>query len=202
LIYTQPKGVTRKASDRVGTIKLFIMKKMQQKKSEVLKVMLVLGFAAFFISCNNESVEDQNAQLSNTEQQNQPSAQRYLPHYEGTIVRDWGAHNIDCSQPEGFCNFVRYDWITYGFAKPDPDGTPVRVTNEKGNFVMEIQKSALTEEHKKALLRNEEVYLIPEGQTIVPELVKSLKFNSDILVPGKYPIQESKETYTISINVK
>jgi hypothetical protein len=198
LIYTKSKGVTRKAKDRVGTIKLFIMKIIQQKKSGVLKVMLVV-FAAFFLSCNNESFEDQNAQLSNTEQQNEPSTHRYLPHYEGTIVRSWGAHNIDCSQPEGFCNFVRYIW---GFAKPDPDGTPVRVTNEKGNFVMEIQKSALTPEHKKVLLRNGEVYVIPEGQIIDPELVKSLKFNSDILVPGKYAIQESEDTYTISINVK
>lgn len=201
MIYTQPKGATRKAKDRVGTIKLFIMKRMQQKKSEVLKVMLVFAFAAFFISCNNESVEDQNAQ-SNSEQENQPNTQRYLPHYEGTIVRDWGAHNIDCSQPEGFCNFVHYDWITYGFSKPAPGGTPVRVANEKGNYVMEIQKSALTAEHKKVLLRNGDVYVIPEGQIINPELVKSLKFNSDILVPGKYSIQQSKETYTISINVK
>ncbi|MEZ0130989.1 hypothetical protein AB9T88_14965 [Flavobacterium sp. LBUM151] len=82
------------------------MKNLQQrkiKKSDVLKVMLVFAFAAFFISCNNESGEDQNAQLSNTEQQNQPNTQRYLPHYEGVIVRNWGAHNIDCSQPEGFC---------------------------------------------------------------------------------------------------
>lgn len=202
MIYTKPKGVTRKAKDRVGTIKLFIMKKIQQKKSEVLKVMLVLAITAFFVSCNNDSVEEQTVPLSNTEQQNQPSTQRYLPHYEGTIVRAWGAHNVDCSQPEGFCNFVHYDWITYGFAKPTPDGTPVRVTNEKGNFVMEIQKSALTEEHKKVLLRNGEAYLIPEGQIIQPELVKSLKFSSDILVPGKYRIQESEETYTISINVK
>lgn len=178
------------------------MKKLPQKKSEVLKVMLVFVSAAFFISCNNESVEDQNTQLSNTEQQNQPDTQRRLPHYEGVIVRDWGAHNVDCSQPEGFCNFIFYLWGTFSFLKPAPDGTPVRVTNEKGNFVMEIQKSALTPEHKKVLLRNREVYLIPEGQTIDPELVKSLKFNSNILVPGKYPIQESEETYTLVINVK
>lgn len=179
------------------------MKNLQQrkiKKSDVLKVMLVFAFAAFFISCNNEAVEDQNAQLSNTEQQNQPNTKRYLPHYEGVIVRDWGAHNIDCSQPEGFCNFVRYIWMN-GFVKPDPDGTPVRVTNEADKFVMTIQKSALTAEHKKVLLRNGEFYVIPEGQTIDPELVKSLKFNSDILVPGKCRIVESEETYTISINV-
>lgn len=178
------------------------MKNLQQTKSKVLKAMLVFAFAAFFISCNNDSSEDQNAQLSNTEQENQPNTQRYLPHYEGTIVRAWGAHNIDCSQPEGFCNFVYYEWRTYGFAKPNPDGTPVRVANEKGNFVMEIQKSALTAEHKKVLLRNGDFYVIPEGQTIVPELVKSLKFNSDILIPGKYRIVESEDTYTISINVK
>lgn len=202
MIYTKPKGVTRKASDRVGTIKLFIMKKIQQKRSEVLKVMLVFVVAAFFISCNNESVEDQNAHSSNTEQENQPNTQRYLPHYEGVIVRDWGAHNIDCSQPEGFCNFIFYDWITYGFAKPNSGGTPVRVTNEKGNFIMIIQKSALTAAHAKVLLRNGDAYVIPEGQTIDPELVKSLKFNSNILVPGKYHIQQSEETYTISINVK
>ncbi|WP_276381477.1 hypothetical protein [Flavobacterium sp. H4147] len=178
------------------------MKRIQQKKSGVLKVMLVLMFAAFFISCSNDSSENQNAQLSNTEQQNQPNTQKYLPHYEGFIVRAWGAHNIDCSQPDGFCNFVYYDWITYGFGKPTSDGTPVRVANEKGNFVMEIQKSALTPEHQRVLLRNGDVYVIPEGQIIQPELVKSLKFSSDILVPGKYRIQESEESYTISINVK
>ena len=184
------------------------------KKSEVLstsylifeklkKVMLVFAFAAFFISCNAEPevIENQNAELLQTEQQNQPNTKR-APHYEGVIVRDWGAHNIDCSQPEGFCNFVRHVWVNYSFVKPDPDGTPVSVTNENGNFVMEIQKSALTAEHKKVLLRNGGVYVIPEGQTIAPELVKSLKFNSDILVPGKYRIQGSEETYTISINVK
>ncbi|WP_343695210.1 hypothetical protein [Flavobacterium sp.] len=178
------------------------MKNLQQKKSEVLKVMLVFAFAAFFISCNNDSSEDQNSQSSNTEQQNQPNTQKYLPHYEGFIVRAWGAHNVDCSQPEGFCNFVVYNWMTYGFTKPNPDGTPVRVENEADKFVMTIQKSALTEEHKKGLLRNGDIYIIPEGQTILPELVKSLKFNSDILVPGKYPIQESEETYKLSINVK
>ncbi|MEO7978149.1 hypothetical protein [Flavobacterium sp.] len=168
---------------------------------KIKRVMLVFVFAAFFIGCNAEPepVENPNTELLNTEQQNQVNTKRYLPHYEGVIVRDWGAHNIDCSQPEGFCNFVRYIW---GFAKPDSDGTPVRVTNEKGNFIIEIQKSALTEEHKKVLLRNGEVYVIPEGQTIQPELVKSLKFNSDILIPGKYAIQESEEAYTISINVK
>jgi hypothetical protein len=179
------------------------MKNLPQKKlrkSEVLKGIFVFVFAAFFMSCSNEPSVNQNAESSTAEQQT-PSNTKRLPYYEGVIVRAWGAHNIDCSQPEGFCNFVRYNWTNYGFAKPDPDGTPVRVTNEKGNFVMEIQKSALTPEHKKVLLRNGEVYVIPEGQTIAPELVKSLKFNSDILVPGKYPIQESEETYIISINV-
>ncbi|WP_264531068.1 hypothetical protein [Flavobacterium sp. N502540] len=178
------------------------MKKLPQKKSEVLKVMLVFVSAAFFISCNNESVEDQNTQLSNTEQQNQPDTKRVYYTYP-IVVRAWGAHNVDCSQPEGFCNFTIYDtYRNYNFFKPHPDGTPVRVTNDKGNFVMEIQKSALTPEHKKVLLRNGEVYVIPEGQTIDSELVKSLKFNSDILVPGKYLIQESEATYTISIHVK
>jgi hypothetical protein len=181
------------------------MKTLRQKRSkkvEAFKVMLVFLSATFFISCNNESAEDQNVELSNTEQQNQPNTKRYLPHYEGFIVENWGAHNVDCSQPDGFCYSAEYRWITYGFAKPTPDGTPVRVTNEKGNFVMEIQKSALTEEHKKVLLRNGEVYVIPERQTIQPKLVKSLKFNSDILIPGKYAIQESEEAYAISINVK
>jgi hypothetical protein len=177
------------------------MKSLQQRKSKVLKVMLVFVAAVFFISCNNESIEDQNAQLSNTEQQNQPNTQRYLPHYEGVIVRAWGAHNVDCSQPEGFCNFVFYDWIKYSFSKPDTDGTPVRVTNEADKFVMTIQKSALTAEHQKVLLRNGRVYVIPEGQTIDPQLVKSLKFNSDILTPGKYSIEESEEAYRIVINV-
>ncbi|CAC9972770.1 hypothetical protein [Flavobacterium panici] len=179
------------------------MKSLQQKKikkSEVLKVMLVFVFAVFFISCNNDSSEDQNAESSKTEQQNQLTSRRIYDDI-GILVRNWGSHNVDCSQPGGFCSHV-YTIGWHGFLIPNTDGTPVRVTNEKGNFVMEIQKSALTEEHQKELLRNGEFYVIPEGQIIQPELVKPLKFNSDILVPGKYPIQESEETYTISINVK
>lgn len=181
------------------------MKKLPQKKlkkSEVLKVMFVFVSAAFFMSCSKESIEDQNAQLSNTEQQNKPNTQRIYYH-DSFIVRNWGSHNVDCSQPNGFCpDIYTFDWHYLNLFKPDAKGTPVRVRNEKGNFVMEIQKSALTPEHKKGLLQNGEVYVIPEGQTIVPELVKDLKFNSDILVPGKYPIQENEATYTISINVK
>lgn len=177
------------------------MKNLQQKKlrkSEVVKVMLVFVFTAFFISCNNESVEDQNGESLKTEQQNQSSSRRIYDD-DAIIVRNWGAHNIDCSQPEGFCYDI-YTFSWHNFFKPQPTGTPVRVINEKGNFVMEIQKSALTAEHQKELVRNG-VYVIPEGQIIAPELVKSLKFNSDILTPGKYPIQESEETYTIVINV-
>ena len=202
MIYTKPKGVTRKAKDRVGTIKLFIMKKLPQKKSEVLKVMLVFVFAAFLISCNNESVEDQNAQLSNTEQENQPNTKRMYGQYS-IIVRNWGSHNVDCSQPLGFCYDVyTFRWYYFSLFKPDANGgTPVRIDNVNGQFVMTIQKSALTEENHKDLVRNE-VYIIPEGQILAPEIVKTLKFNSDILVPGKYPIQESEETYTISIKVK
>ncbi|WP_291285548.1 hypothetical protein [Flavobacterium sp.] len=181
------------------------MKKLPQKKlrkSEVLKVMLVFVSAAFFISCNNESVEDQNAQLSDTEQQNQPNTQRIYFH-DSFIVRNWGSHNVDCSQPNGFCpDIYTFDWHYLNLFKPNATGTPVRVRNEKGNFVMEIQKSALTTEHHKDLVRDGEVFVIPEGQTVAPELVKDLKFNSNILVPGKYLIQQSETTYTISINVK
>jgi len=183
------------------------------KKSEVLstsylifeklkKVMLVVVFAVFFISCNAEPelIENQNAELLQTEQQNQLNAQRIYYNY-GIIVRNWGSHNVDCSQPNGFCyNVWTITWRSLFI--PQPTGTPVLVANENGKFVMKIEKSALTAEHKKVLLRNGGVYVIPEGQTIAPELVKSLKFNSDILVPGKYRIQGSEETYTISINVK
>jgi len=156
-------------------------------------------FAAFFISCNTEEpIENQNAELLQTEQQNQLNSQRMYNY--GIIVRDWGSHNVDCSQPNGFCYNV---WtITWRFLfVPQPDGTPVVVANENGKFVMTIQKSALTPEHNKELVRNG-FYIIPEGQIIAPELVKSFKFNSDTLTPGKYPIEESKETYTIAINVK
>ncbi|GAA6765388.1 hypothetical protein AAFH68_13230 [Flavobacterium sp. CGRL1] len=69
-------------------------------------------------------------------------------------------------------------------------------------MLWKFKKSALTAEHKKVLLQNGDVYVIPEGQTIAPELVKSLNFNSDILIPGKYRILESEDTYTISMNVK
>ncbi|WP_243739893.1 hypothetical protein [Flavobacterium chryseum] len=181
------------------------MKNLPQKKiekSEVLKVMLVFVFAVIFISCNNDSIEDQNSESSKIEQQNPSNTQRMYYQYS-IIVRNWGSHNIDCSQPNGFCyDIYTFNWHYLNLFKPDSTGTPVLIENEKGKFIMKIQKSALTEEHQKELLRNGEVYVIPEGQTIDPELVKSLKFNSDILVPGKYPIQETEETYTISINVK
>lgn len=165
------------------------------------KLLLVAMFAIFFVSCSSdESVENPNPEAI-TKLENKVNTKR-APYYQGTIVRDWGWHNIDCSAPLGFCNFFVYNWINYSFEKPHPDGTPARVTNERGNFVIEVQKSALTEQHKKVLLQNGSVYVIPEGQTIVPELVKSLKFSSEVLVPGKYPILESEETYTIAISVK
>ena len=181
------------------------------KKSEVLstsylifeklkKVMLVVVFAVFFISCNAEPelIENQNAELLQTEQQNQLNAQRIYYNY-GIIVRNWGSHNVDCSQPNGFCyNVWTITWRSLFI--PQPTGTPVLVANENGKFVMKIEKSALTAEHTKELLRNG-VYLIPEDQIIAPELVKSFKFSSNTLIPGKYPIVESKESYTIAIDV-
>jgi hypothetical protein len=160
--------------------------------------LLVAMFAIFFVSCSSdESVENPNPDAK-TELENKVNTKRAS--YHGTIVRDWGWHNIDCSAPQGFCHYFVFKQINY--FKSSPDGTPARVTNERGNFVIEVQKSALTEQHKKVLLQNGSVYVIPEGQTIVPELVKSLKFSSEVLVPGKYPILESEETYTIAISVK
>jgi len=181
------------------------MKNLPQKKSrksEVLKVMLVFVFTAFFISCNTEPSENQNAELSQTDQQTPSNTKRMYEQYS-IIVRNWGSHNVDCSQPLGFCYDVyTFRWYYLSLFKPDATGgTPVRVDNVKGQFVMTIQKSALTEENHKDLVKNGD-FVIPEGQILAPEIVKALKFNSDILVPGKYPIQESDETYTISINVK
>lgn len=181
------------------------MKNLPQKrlkKSEVLKVMLVFVFTAFFISCSQEPSVNQNAESSQADQQTPSNTKRMYGQYS-IIVRNWGSHNVDCSQPLGFCYDVyTFRWYYFSLFKPDANGgTPVRVDNVKGQFVMTIQKSALTEENHKDLVANGD-YIIPEGQILAPEIVKALKFNSDILTPGKYPIQESEETYTISINVK
>ena len=171
------------------------------KKSEVLKVMLVFVFTVFFMSCSQEPSANQNAEVSQTDQQNPPNTKRIYYQYS-FIVRNWGSHNVDCSQPEGFCyDIYTFKWYYLSLFKPDATGTPVSIDNVKEKFVMTIQKSALTPEHHKDLVRNG-VYVIPEGQILAPEIVKALKFNSDILIPGKYPIQESEEAYTIAIDVK
>lgn len=181
------------------------MKNLPQKKlkkSGLLKVILVFAFTAFFISCSQEPSTNQNAEVSTAEQQTQSKTQRMYGQYS-IIVRNWGSHNVDCSQPLGFCYDVyTFRWYYFSLLKPDATGgTPVRIDNVKGQFVMTIQKSALTDENHKDLVKNE-VFVIPEGQILAPEIVKALKFNSDILTPGKYAIQESEETYTIAIDVK
>ena len=114
-------------------------------------------------------------------------------------MRNWGSHNIDCSAPNGFC----YDVWTISWRdllSPQPTGTPVLIANENEKFVMKIQKSALTDENRRTLLRNGS-YLIPDGQTIAPQIARSFGFHSEILVPGEYRIVESREAYSIAIDV-
>ena len=50
-------------------------------------------------------------------------------------VRSWGSHNIDCSQPSGFCyGFITFYndnsvWIDMALMKASDEGTPAIVEN-------------------------------------------------------------------------
>jgi hypothetical protein len=204
LIYTKVGG-TRKANPRVGTIKLQIMENFQNmdlKKSEqktnrfvllmgVKTIVVTLLLTAFMVSCSKDDQQE-------TENTPDTAARIY---YEYIVVRAWGAHNVDCSQPGGFCHEIwRITWRNFTMPLPNGD-TPVGVQNVNGLFVMKIYKSALTEEHASILLRNGEYYDIPKGQTIPQEVARSLGFRSDRLREGKYRIKESGEFYTIAIPV-
>lgn len=146
------------------------------------------------VSCSKEDVQ---GTATNPETAKGMSTSERM-YYDSIIVHAWGSHNIDCSQPNGFCYQV---WtITYSFLRPLPDGsTPVKVQNVNGAFVMNFYKSALTEENRRTLLRNGNTYSIPEGQTISPELVQSLGFRSEVLRPGNYRIEETTDSYKIAI---
>ncbi|WP_300567604.1 hypothetical protein [Flavobacterium sp.] len=210
MIYTK-NGVTRKANQRVGTIKLQTMKNLQctdfkqskQKNNKlvsftgvkvVLASLILTAFVA--VSCSKEDVQENVPTKENAK--DTANSSRYY-YYDSIIVHNWGSHNIDCSQPNGFCYEV---WtITYSFFKPQPTGTPVKVQNVNGAFVMKLYKSALTEENRRTLLRNGNSYSIPEGQTIAPELVESLGFRSNTLREGNYRIVENTDSYSITIAV-
>lgn len=204
MIYSKV-GVTRKANQRVGTIKLQIMenfKNLDLKKSEqktnrfvslmgVKTIVVTLFLTALMVGC---SKDDQQ------ETENTPDTAARIYH-EYIVVRAWGAHNVDCSQPGGFCHEIwRITWRNFTMPLPNGD-TPVGVQNANGLFVMKIYKTALTEEHASALLRDGDSYTIPKGQTIPQEVARSLGFRSDRLREGKYRIKESGEFYTIAIPV-
>lgn len=165
-----------------------------------LKMVLVTLFlTAFMASCDKDNVQEVNTDGPSKEASNAGPSNRY--YYYGTIiVRAWGSHNVDCSQPEGFCHNIV--WVDFSFFRPQPDGsTPVKVENVNGAYVMKIYKSALTEEHKRTLLRNGLSYRIPEGQTIPEQFIESLGFHSNTLREGNYRIVEDRESYTIAIAV-
>lgn len=147
--------------------------------------------AAFMVGC---SKDDGDVQQEAPEQ----AARIY---YDYIIVRAWGSHNIDCSQPLGFCHEVwTFTWRTFNMPLPNGD-TPVGVQNVDGLFVMKMYKTALTEEHAHTLLKDGNYYTIPKGQTIPQEVARALGFRSNILREGKYRIKEDSEFYTISVPV-
>ena len=122
-------------------------------------------------------------------------------------VRSWGSHNIDCSQPSGFCyGFITFYndnsvWIDMALMKASDEGTPAIVENINNVFVMTIFKSAFTSMQKKIFLKSK-TFIIPENQQILPELVKALRFKSQTLKSGKYEILENKETYSMKLALK
>ncbi len=162
-----------------------------------VKVVFAALFLTAFItvSCSKDEVQENVPTKENATAAS--NSNRF--YYDSIIVRNWGSHNVDCSQPNGFCYDV---WIiTYSFFKPQPTGTPVKVQNVNDAFVMKFYKSALTEENRRTLLRNGNSYSIPEGQTIAPELVESLGFRSNTLREGNYRIVENTDSYSIAIAV-
>jgi hypothetical protein len=159
----------------------------------VKMLMGTLLLATLTVSCNKEEIANGNTSQTNTAEQ----ANRI---YHSIIVRNWGSHNIDCSQPNGFC----YDVWTFSYRSlfiPQPEGTPATVDNVNGQFMIKVFKSALTKGHLRTLLRSQ-LYSIPEDQKIVPELVRALNFSSENLKYGNYKIEEDVESYTIRMDVQ
>lgn len=210
MIYTKVGG-TRKANPRVGTIKLQIMKNFLQgdfKKSKqttnklvsftgVKAILTTLFLTAFImVSCSKDDQQEVQSEEISTETSD--SAARIWD-YRHFIIRSWGSHNVDCSQPGGFCHHILT--VVTSYDKPLAIGTPVRVANVNGAFVMKINKSALTEEHRATLLRDGNSYSIPEGQTIPNEMAEALGLSSNSLRAGNYRIQENDEFYGIAIAV-
>ncbi|MGH2664240.1 hypothetical protein [Flavobacterium sp.] len=176
------------------------MKKLPKTNKSVsfmgVKVVLVsLFLTAFMASCDKDNVSEVKTDGPSKEVSHDET-NRY---YGTIIVRAWGSHNVDCSQPNGFCHNIV--WVNFSFFRPLPEGTPVKVENIDGAFVMKIYKSALTEEHKRTLLRNGLSYRIPEGQTIPEQFIESLGFHSNTLREGNYRIVEDRESYTIAVAV-
>jgi hypothetical protein len=165
----------------------------------VKMTLVALFLTAFMISCDKDDIQQDVKTDGTSKEISNSEASRYNYDYGTIIVRAWGSHNVDCSQPNGFCHNIV--WISFSFFRPQPTGTPVRVENVDGAYVMKIYKSALTEEHKRTLLRNGTYYSIPEGQTIPQEFVESLGFSSNTLRQGEYRIAEDRDSYTISVPV-
>jgi hypothetical protein len=158
----------------------------------VKMLMGTLLLATLTVSCNKDEIPNGNTSETTTTS----NANKM---YYSIIVRNWGSHNIDCSQPNGFC-FDVWAFSYYSLFRPQPAGTPATVENVNGQFVIKVFKSALTQEHLKTLLRSP-LYSIPDDQKIVPELVKSLNFSSENLKYGEYKIEEGKDSYTIRMDV-
>lgn len=182
-------------------------KKLNVRTSSVfnisnLKKIALLAIVPFFMqSCDKDSVSNDSATPVVKEQSvlmNQPSTSRY---FGSIIVRNWGSHNIDCSQPNGFCYDV---WtITYYdmLLAPQAGGsTPAVVSNNQGKFVMKVFKSALTRANAAMLVGNGSYY-VPERQDIKPELVRGLGFTSNYLRPGYYRVVDNGDSYSVTIDV-
>ncbi|PKW29761.1 hypothetical protein [Flavobacterium lindanitolerans] len=173
------------------------LKKSEQKTNRFVSLMgvktivVTLFLTALMVGCSKDDQQE-------TENTPDTAARIY---YDYFIVRAWGAHNVDCSQPDGFCHEIwRITWRNLIMPLPNGD-TPVGAQNVDGLFVMKIYKSALTEEHGSVLLRDGGYYTIPKGQTIPKEVAKSLGFRSDKLREGRYKIKGNDEFYTISIPI-
>lgn len=187
-------------------MKNFLQSDLKKSKQTTNKLVSFTGVKAILgalfltafvmVSCSKDDQQDPKTEEVSTETFN-PAARIW--NYDYFIVRNWGSHNIDCSEPNGFCPHV---WTRVDtFDKPLAIGTPVRVANVNGAFAMKINKSALTEEHKATLLRNGNSYSIPEGQTIPGEVAEALGLSSNSLRAGNYRIQENDQFYGIAIAV-
>lgn len=182
------------------------IKKLNEKTINVLtfsnlkKAALLLALPFLMQSCDKDSVANDSTPAVKEQSvlMNQSGTQRY---YGSIIVRNWGSHNVDCSQPNGFCYDV---WTFYSYDMlytPQPDGsTPGVVSNVEGKFSLKVFKTALTRENAATFLGNGSYY-VPEGQDIKPELVRAYGFTSKYLQPGNYRIVDNGDSYVVTIDV-